>query len=156
MLNRTAVINGNSNSDRTSDWQTRSGNQINKPLRMRFRSLNTLFAVIAITALSSCSTMVSKEMLPGIEYRKNPIVEIVEYDDHARLQEDCIKQHTKAYVNYFGCTLVPHDPTQKCIIRIMAGDDRTKKHELAHCQGHADTVLPWMVDSDFYDNIDLE
>ena len=95
-------------------------------------------------------------MLPGIEYRENPIVEIIEYDDYESLQEDCISQHKIADRNYFGCTLVPYDPTQKCIIRIMAGDDRTKKHELAHCHGHADTILPWMIDSDFYGNIDLE
>ena len=121
---------------------------------MRFRPLKTLSAVIALTALSSCSTMVSKEMLPGIEYREDPLIEIITYDDYARLQEDCSKQHKKANWKYSGCSLVPHDPTQKCIIRIMAGDDRAKKHELAHCQGHADTFLPWKVDFDFYGSID--
>ena len=116
---------------------------------MQFKSLHSLYAVIALTVLSSCSTMVSKEMLPDIEYRENPIVKIIEYDDSAKLQEDCFKQHKKAG-HYSGCSLVPHDPTQTCIIRIMAGDERTKKHELAHCHGHADTYLPWKVDFDFY------
>ena len=56
-----------------------------------------LMSVLAVTALSSC-TMISKEMLPGIEYRENPNVEIIEYDDHAKLQEcskkleECTKQ----------------------------------------------------------------
>jgi hypothetical protein len=108
-----------------------------------------LMSVLAVTALSSC-TMVSKEMLPGIEYRENPNVEIIEYDDHAKLQEDCIKQHKKTGWRYSGCSLVPHDAKQKCIIRVMAGDEKTKKHELAHCHGHADTLLPWMADFDFY------
>ena len=108
-----------------------------------------MMAAIVVTTLSSC-TMVSKKMLPGIEYRENPNVEIIEYDDHAKLQEDCVKQHKKASWQYSGCSLVPHDAKQKCIVRVMAGDERTKKHELAHCHGHADTFLPWMVDFDFY------
>jgi hypothetical protein len=32
----------------------------------------------------------------------------------------------------------------------MAGDEKTKKHELAHCHVHADTFGPWMVDFHFY------
>ena len=108
-----------------------------------------MVTVIVTTALSSC-TMVSKEMLPGIEYRENPNVEIIEYDDYAKLQEDCIKQHKKANWQYSGCSLVPYDANDKCIVRIMAGDEKTLKHELAHCRGHADTFLPWMVDFDFY------
>jgi hypothetical protein len=107
-----------------------------------------IMAAIVVTALSSC-TMVSKEMLPGIEYRENPNVEIIEYDDHAKLQEDCLKQHKKKGWRYGGCSLVPYDAKQKCIVRVMAGDEKTKKHELAHCHGHADTFWPWMVDSDF-------
>jgi hypothetical protein len=108
-----------------------------------------IIAVIVATALSSC-TMVSQEMLPGIEYRENPNVEIIEYDDSAKLQEDCVKQHKKANWRYTGCSLVPYDANEKCIVRIMAGDEKTLKHELAHCRGHADTFLPWMVDPDFY------
>jgi hypothetical protein len=80
-------------------------------------------------------------MLPGIEYRENPNVEIIEYDDHAKLQEDCIKQHKKTGWHYSGCSLVPHDAKQKCIIRVMAGDEKTKKHELAHCHGHAGWLI---------------
>ncbi|MFC1845080.1 hypothetical protein ACFLZ5_09875 [Thermodesulfobacteriota bacterium] len=105
--------------------------------------------------MSSC-TMVSKEMLPGMEYRENPIVEIIEYNDYEKLQKDCIKLLNKPDWKYSGCTLVPHDPTQKCVIRIMAGDEKTKEHEMAHCHGHADTLLPWMADFDFYNNIDQE
>lgn len=107
-----------------------------------------IMAAIVVTVLSSC-TMVSKEMLPGIEYRENPNVEIIEYDDHAKLQEDCLKQHKKKGWRYAGCSLVPYDAKQKCIVRVMAGDEKTKKHELAHCHGHADTFWPWMVDSNF-------
>ena len=35
----------------------------------------------------------------------------------------------------------------------MAGDEKTIRHKLAHCHGHADTLLPWMVDYDFYDTL---
>jgi len=120
---------------------------------MRIRSLNLLLAVLVLTAVSSC-TMVSKEMLPNMEYRENPVVEIIEYDDYEKLQKDCIELNKKPDWKYSGCTLVPHDPSQKCVIRIMAGDEKTKKHELAHCHGHADTLLPWMADFDFYKNTD--
>ena len=89
-----------------------------------------------------------------MEYRENPVVEIIEYDNYAKLQQDCVNRHKKAGWKYSGCTLVPHDPKEKCVIRIMAGDDRIKEHELAHCHGHADTFLPWKADSDFYNNID--
>jgi hypothetical protein len=109
-----------------------------------------LMAIIVVSAISSC-TMVSKEMLPGLEYRENPRVEIIEYDDYAKLQEDCANQFKEVYLRFSGCSSVPHDPQEKCIIRIMAGDEKTKKHELAHCHGHADTLLPWMVDFNFYD-----
>jgi hypothetical protein len=34
-------------------------------------------------------------------------VEIIEYDDHAKLQEDCLKQHQKTGWHYAGCSLVP-------------------------------------------------
>ncbi len=94
--------------------------------------------------------MVSKEMLPGMEYRENPQVEIIEYDDHAKLQEDCAEQVKETYIWLSGCSQVPQDPQGTCIIRIMAGDERIKKHEMAHCHGHADTFLPWKADSDFY------
>lgn len=110
-----------------------------------------LIAVILAPALSSC-TMVSKEMLPGMEYRDNPRVEIIEYDDHDQLQADCVTQHKKADWNYSGCALVPRDPRETCIIRVMKGDEKTKKHELAHCHGHADTFWPWKADFDFYSN----
>ena len=40
--------------------------------------------------------------------------------------------------------------TEKNVIRVMAGDEKTIRHELEHCHGHADTFLPWMVDYDFY------
>jgi hypothetical protein len=109
-----------------------------------------LMAVFMLSALSSC-TMVSKEMLPGVEYRENPRVEIIEYDDYAKLQNDCANQFKEVYLRFSGCSSVPHDPQEKCIIRVMAGDEKTKKHELAHCHGHADTLLPWMVDFNFYD-----
>jgi len=112
--------------------------------------LNLLTALLAAFALSSC-TMVSKEMLPGMEYRENPHVEIIEYDDHVKLQEDCARQLKETYLWFSGCSLVPQDPKGKCIIRVMAGDEKTIRHELAHCHGHADTFLPWMVDYDFYD-----
>jgi hypothetical protein len=108
-----------------------------------------LAAIILASAFSSC-TMVSREMLPGMEYREHPRVVIIEYQDHARLQADCVKQHKKADWNYSGCSLVPHDPRETCLIRIMKGDEKTKKHELAHCHGHADTFWPWMADFDFY------
>ena len=121
---------------------------------MQFKSLRTIYAVIAMTALSSCSTMVSKEMLPDIEYRENPKVVVIEYDDYEKLQKDCFKQHKKAGY-YSGCAWVPQDPTKTCIIRIMAGDEKTKKHEFAHCQGHADTYLPWKVDYNYYDILDF-
>ena len=124
-------------------------------MRIQIRLLRTLFIVLVITVLSSC-TMVSREMLPGMEYRENPIVEIIEYDDYEKLQKDCIKLNKKPDWKYSGCTLVPHDPTQKCVIRIMAGDTKTKEHELAHCRGHADTLLPWKADFDFYNNLDQD
>ena len=108
-----------------------------------------LLSLLGVFSLSSC-TMVSKEMLPGMEYRENPHVQIIEYDDHAKLQEDCAKQVKDTYIWFSGCSLVPHDPQGTCIIRIMAGDEKIKKHEMAHCHGHADTFLPWMADSDFY------
>ena len=124
-------------------------------MRMRTRSLNILSILLVVTALSSC-TMVSREMLPGMEYRENPLVEIIEYTDYENLQKDCIKLNKKPDWKYSGCTLVPHDPDQKCVIRIMAGDEKTREHELAHCHGHADTLLPWKADFDFYNNIDQE
>jgi len=34
-------------------------------------------------------------------------VEIIEYDDHAKLQEDCLKQHQKTGWHCAGCSLVP-------------------------------------------------
>jgi len=111
--------------------------------------LNLLTALLAAFALSSC-TMVSNEMLPGIEYRENPLVEIIEYDDHAKLQEDCARQVKETYLWFSGCSLLPQNPQKKCVIRVMAGDEKTIRHELAHCHGHADTFLPWMVDYDFY------
>jgi len=113
-----------------------------------FSNLPVALIIVAFS-LSSC-TMVSKEMLPGMGYRENPHVKIIEYDDHAKLQEDCAKQVKGTYIWFSGCSLVPQDPQGTCIIRIMAGDERIKKHEMAHCHGHADTFLPWMVDSDFY------
>jgi hypothetical protein len=94
--------------------------------------------------------MISKKILPGMEYRENPLVEIIEYNDKALLQADCVKQHKKKDWQYSGCTLVPHDPQDTCIVRVMKGDERTKRHELAHCHGHADTFWPWLVDFDFY------
>lgn len=106
-------------------------------------------AASAALGLSSC-TMISKEMLPGVEYRENPRVEIIEYTDFAKLQEDCAEQFTDAYLLFKGCTLVPHDPREKCVIRIMAGDEKTRKHEMAHCRGHADTIWPWQADAVFY------
>jgi hypothetical protein len=106
-------------------------------------------AIFIVFSLSSC-TMVSKEMLPGMEYRENPQVKIIEYDDHAKLQEDCAEHVKETYIWLSGCSLVPQDPQGTCIIRIMAGDERIKKHEMAHCHGHADTFLPWKADSDFY------
>jgi len=111
-------------------------------------------AVFMAGAPASC-TMISKEMLPGLEYRENPQVEIIEYDDHARLQQDCAKQNQDSDWRYYGwrysgCSLIPHDPDGTCIIRVMAGDERTKKHEIAHCHGYADTFLPWKADFNFY------
>ena len=112
-------------------------------------------AMILAPALSSC-TMVSQKMLPGMTYRDNPRVEIIEYTDQAQLQADCVKQHKKTDWNYSGCALVPLDPEQKCIIRVMKGDEKTKKHELAHCHGRADTFWPWMADFKFYTSQERE
>ena len=108
-----------------------------------------ILAVLVVSALSAC-TMVSKKMLPGMEYRENPHVEIIEYEDRAKLQEDCAKQSKETGGWYWGCSLIPHDPQGTCIVRVMAGDERIKKHELAHCHGQADTIWPWMTDHDFY------
>lgn len=80
---------------------------------------NLLITLLAAFALSSC-TMVSNEMLPGIEYRKIPHVEIIEYDDHVKLQEDSARQVKETYLWFSGCCLVPQDPQEKCIIRVMA------------------------------------
>ena len=85
-----------------------------------------------------------------MEYRENPKVEIIEYVDKDQLQADCVKIYKKTTWNYYGCSLIPLDPEQKCIIRIMKGDEKTKQHELMHCHGHADTFWPWMADFDFY------
>lgn len=123
-------------------------------MKIKIKTLNTFFIILMITATLSSCTMVSREMLPGMEYRENPLVEIIEYDDHEKLQEDCSRLEKWPGWNYYGCTLVPHDPAGKCIIRIMAGDEKIKAHEIAHCHGHADTVLPWKADSDFYKNLD--
>ncbi|MBW2505608.1 MAG: hypothetical protein JRD19_00895 [Deltaproteobacteria bacterium] len=111
--------------------------------------LNLLIALLAGFALSSC-TMVSNEMLPGMEYRENPLVGIIEYDDHANLQEDCTRQVKETYLWFSGCSLVPQNPRKKYVIRVTAGDDKNIRHELTHCHGHGDTFLPSMVDYDFY------
>lgn len=90
-------------------------------------------------------------MLPGIEYRADPRIKIIEYEDHDRLQEDCAEVLSNRDWWYAGCSLVPHNPEEVCIIRIMAGNERAKQHELAHCHGYADTMLPWKADFHFHD-----
>ena len=99
-----------------------------QPFRKIFRhwAWPALAAMILLPILSSC-TMVSKEMLPGMEYREYPKVEIIEYEDKDQLQADCVKIYKKTTWNYYGCSLIPLDPKQKCIIRIMKGDEKTKQ-----------------------------
>lgn len=54
-------------------------------------------AILITVAILSCflggCTFVSSSMLPGINYRENPKVQVVEYDSIFDLQVACIKQH---------------------------------------------------------------
>lgn len=105
-------------------------------------------AAILGTILGGC-TYPSKNLLPGIEEsRENPIVEDIQYDSFLALQWDCMKQHHVPVIPpitfYGGCGWVPYDSKQPCIIRRMRGDKDRYEHEYAHCQGYADTWIPWM------------
>ena len=62
-------------------WQ---GGIVQQAGRNLLHVANLLIILLAAFALSSCN-MVSNEMLPGIEYREIPHVEIIEYDDHVKL-----------------------------------------------------------------------
>ena len=93
--------------------------------------------------LTSCSTMVSKDLMPYMSYREEPIIKIIEYSDKSKLQQDCYRIHKRRFAIYTGCTITPHDPLKVCTIRIMKGDDYTLEHELQHCHGYDDTYLPW-------------
>ena len=99
--------------------------------------------------MTSC-TLVSTDLMPGYSYRENPIVNIIEYTDHAELQKDCYALHRRRGRNYYACVWVPYDPYKTCIIRIMVGDDKRLNHEMAHCHGYADTYFPWKANPDYF------
>lgn len=101
----------------------------------------TIISII-ILLLSGCA-FVSKEIHPELTYREHPFVNITRHDSWFSLQSACFKQH-KTLDIYIGCALVPHDPTEVCMINVMRGDNSTLKHELKHCHGYADTMFFWM------------
>lgn len=101
---------------------------------------NTIL-IIMLLALSGCA-MVSKDIHPKLTYRENPFVEIRAHDSWWSLQSACFRQHKVPHI-YLGCSWVPFDPCQNCIINVMRGDGKTLQHELKHCHGYADTMLPW-------------
>ena len=103
--------------------------------------MRKIILIICCLFISGCS-MVSKELLPGITLRENPKVKLIEYDNYALLNWDCLRQHKVPGV-YSGCAWVPLNPAEECTIRVMRGDSETLEHETAHCHGYADTFLPW-------------
>lgn len=101
--------------------------------------------LIFISLTSFSCTMVSKDFYPEIGYRENPKVKEIPYTSLAKLNYDCHKQDNFLMLGnlYFGCSLIPFDPKEDCIIRYMEGHEKARRHELMHCHGYKDTFLPW-------------
>jgi len=100
------------------------------------------YLLILALLLQSC-TLISNDMLPGIEYRAKPNIQIIEYSNPLLLCWDCLKLH-KVPGWYSGCVWVPLNPAGTCIVRVGTGDKEALEHETQHCHGYADTWLPWM------------
>lgn len=105
----------------------------------------TILTLSLFIPLISC-TMLSKDIHPLLNYREKPIIKIIEYDSFLKLQADCFEL-AKIPGIYGGCTFIPFDPTQECVIRVMRGDKQTLWHEKMHCYGYADTYNPFMAQS---------
>ena len=97
-----------------------------------------IIAVVICLMTISCTSKISTELFPGMRYRDNPVVQIIEYNDKAKLQKDCVEIDGSWWLSYKGCAIIPYYPSETCIIRVMEGDEESKKHELAHCSGYRD------------------
>ena len=91
--------------------------------------------------LSGC-TMVSKHVDPRLGYRNTPRVYLKEHDSWWSLEKACISL-TKIPDIHLGCATVPIDPKGTCTVHVMKGDREALAHELWHCHGYRDTMLPW-------------
>ena len=99
--------------------------------------------VLALLTLPACVTssitMVSTDLLPGKEYRPNPIMKIHYSKTEAEINRLCRKKIPRYRgPTIIACAIIPADPKDVCHIYIQH-DSKYLHHETGHCHGYADT-----------------
>ncbi len=102
-----------------------------------------LLFLIFLMSLPGCA-MVSRKIHPELSYREHPRVQVTYFDSWWELQRHCFEQHHHIPHIYTSCVLVPHNPDEVCNIYVLKGSKYNLAHDLMHCHGYADTMLPWM------------
>ena len=107
---------------------------------------------ILCLSLSGCASMVSTKLLPlnGALPRENPPTKEFALDSALDVHNVCSRimvgsglLTAAAGVWIRACAFPQYNPTDTCVIIYLRGDDRRLRHEQKHCEGYADTYLPW-------------
>lgn len=111
---------------------------------------------IALLTCSGCATMVSTELLPFNDLKETkkaradpPTVEFA-LDSALDVHNVCsriiygsglLTAALGAWIQ--ACSFPQYNPDDDCVIIYHKGDEKNRKHEKKHCEGYADTYLPW-------------
>ena len=101
------------------------------------------YLIILLSLLLSGCAFVSKDIHPKLTHRTAPLIEIRKHSNWFGVQAACFKQNYYIPHIYMGCSLVPINPKDWCIINVIEGGKVSLQHELKHCHGYADTIFPW-------------
>lgn len=118
--------------------------------------IKSIIAGLALLSLSGCATMVSTQLLPFDDLKETGKARVDPPTNEFAL-DSALDVHNVCSRIIYGsglltaalgawiqaCSFPQYDPDDDCVIIYHKGDERRRQHEKKHCEGYADTYLPW-------------